>query len=379
MKSYLLKLLFFFSLILVVYGCRNNDRDNEVKPQEANLPPVQTRKYYIAAEEVVWDYVPQNKNVFTGKPFNKMDSMFAVRIPSGPTPRIGDEYIKARYIEYTDSTFTTRKQILPEWQHLGILGPVIRANVGDSIHVYFKNNTTIRASIHVHGIFYDKGSEGSDNASNTIKSVVEPGGSHMYRYFAREGSGPGPGQGSSNLWVYHSGVNTDQSDLFAGMAGAIIITRRDMADVNAKPRDVDRELVTLYTIFDENKSDYLQENIAAYLLGFTNPDPADFEMSNKKHSINGMIMGNLPGLTMNKGEKVRWYVLGLGGEMDLHTAHWHGNVAVMNQRNVDVVELLPASAMIADMVPDDPGTWAYHCHVSDHAAAGMDAFYTVNP
>jgi hephaestin len=33
--------------------------------------------------------------------------------------------------------------------------------------------------------------------------------------------------------------------------------------------------------------------------------------------------------------------------------------------------------MVADMVPDDVGTWLYHCHVNDHITAGMQALYTV--
>ncbi len=32
-----------------------------------------------------------------------------------------------------------------------------------------------------------------------------------------------------------------------------------------------------------------------------------------------------------------------------------------------------------DMVPDDPGTRLYHCHVNDHIHAGMMALFTVNP
>jgi FtsP/CotA-like multicopper oxidase with cupredoxin domain len=32
---------------------------------------------------------------------------------------------------------------------------------------------------------------------------------------------------------------------------------------------------------------------------------------------------------------------------------------------------------VADMVPDDVGTWLYHCHVNDHITAGMQALYTV--
>jgi hephaestin len=31
----------------------------------------------------------------------------------------------------------------------------------------------------------------------------------------------------------------------------------------------------------------------------------------------------------------------------------------------------------ADMQPDDPGTWLFHCHVADHVTAGMQALYDV--
>ena len=312
-------------------------------------------------------------------PFTKMDSVFAVRIPTGPHPRIGSSYLKARYVEYTDATFTTPKAIAPEWAHLGILGPVIRAVEGDSVKVYFKNKTSITASIHVHGLLYLKNSEGSGNASGDPASLVAPNGTPTYNFFARKESGPGSNQGSSVVWVYHSGVNFTQTDMYAGMVGAIVVTKRGMATADARPNDVDRELVTLYNIFDENESPYLGKNIATYLPGFTNPNPEDFMKSNKMHSINGYLMGNLPGLTMKQDERVRWYLLGLGDVEGVHTAHWHGNVSVMSQRNTDVIELLPAVAVVADMKPDDPGQWAFHCHVSNHAAAGMDAFYTVSP
>ena len=95
------------------------------------------------------------------------------------------------------------------------------------------------------------------------------------------------------------------------------------------------------------------------------------------HSINGYVYGNLPGLTMRKGEHVRWYLMGMGTEVDLHTPHWHGNTVTAMGMRTDVVSLLPASMVIADMVPDDVGTWLFHCHVTDHILAGMMATYTV--
>jgi hephaestin len=33
----------------------------------------------------------------------------------------------------------------------------------------------------------------------------------------------------------------------------------------------------------------------------------------------------------------------------------------------------------ADMVPDDPGIWLFHCHVNDHITAGMITRYQVLP
>ena len=83
---------------------------------------------------------------------------------------------------------------------------------------------------------------------------------------------------------------------------------------------------------------------------------------------------------MNEGERVRWYLFGLGSETDLHTPHWHGlRVVEEGVRRTDTVELLPASMKVADMVPDNPGDWLFHCHVSEHMANGMFALVTVYP
>ena len=53
--------------------------------------------------------------------------------------RIGGKYIKAVYMEYTDETFTTKKNRSQQEMHLGLMGPVIRAEVGDQIRVVFRN------------------------------------------------------------------------------------------------------------------------------------------------------------------------------------------------------------------------------------------------
>ena len=91
-------------------------------------------------------------------------------------------------------------------------------------------------------------------------------------------------------------------------------------------------------------------------------------------TINGRLFGNLAGLEMNEGERVRWYLFGLGSERDFHTAHWHGQRVIEDgRRRTDVVELLPASMKVADAVADNPGSWLFHCHVADHMREGMFA------
>jgi FtsP/CotA-like multicopper oxidase with cupredoxin domain len=80
---------------------------------------------------------------------------------------------------------------------------------------------------------------------------------------------------------------------------------------------------------------------------------------------------------MHRGERVRWYLIAMGTEVDLHTPHWHGATVLLNGMRTDVAELLPMSMKIADMVPDVTGNWLFHCHVNDHIVAGMQAMYHV--
>ena len=70
----------------------------------------------------------------------------------------GRNLTKARYVEYTDATFTTKK---PAAAHMGILGPVIRAQVGERIRVVFKNKARFPFSMHPHGVFLSQKCRGS--------------------------------------------------------------------------------------------------------------------------------------------------------------------------------------------------------------------------
>jgi hephaestin len=175
----------------------------------------------------------------------------------------------------------------------------------------------------------------------------------------------------------------------------MIITRRGMADANGKPKDVDREFVCLFMLFDENVSWYTDHNIKTFTsdpkgvnkLEFAPVDDqgnfsglgSGFTIANFKAAINGYIYGTGPMMTMKKGERVRWYLMALSEQFSMHTPHWHGNVVLHDGKRTDVVPLLQAQMETVDMVPDNPGIWMFHCHIDDHMEAGMATLYKVEP
>jgi len=297
-----------------------------------------TRHYYIAAEDVTWNYAPSGFNLLTGTPISQpwMQKL---------------QWTKSRFVEYTDDAFTTPKP-QPDW--LGILGPVIRAEVGDEIVVDFLNRSRRGHDIHPHGLRYDKSNEGSLYLPVEKGGFVAPGARYTYHWFANAASGPGPGQPSSIVWWYHAHVNA-AIEINAGLLGPIVVTAKGKARADGSPKDVDREFIASFMIFNEMGG---------------NP-------AGQFYAINGFIFGNLPGLFMKQGDKVRWYLLGMGNEIDVHTPHWHGETVTEGGRNTDVIELLPGSMRTVDMVADNPGTWLFHCQVSDHMEAGMMAVYTI--
>jgi FtsP/CotA-like multicopper oxidase with cupredoxin domain len=334
-------------------------------------PPGKTHTYYIAADEVLWDYMPVGRNV-TGLPIpeEELEGRSAA----------GKKYLKAIYREYTDATFKTLKPRPPEWEHLGILGPLIRAEVGDTVTVVFKNNTQMipYCGMHPHGFAYAKTSEGAmynDSSGVDKGGYVQPGKTYTYTWLVPERAGPGPEDPSSIVWMYHSHF-AEEKEINAGLLGPIIVSRRGSTKPDGTPKDVDREFIAAFAIFDETASPYFDKR--RYPLNFNFADPV-FRKLNLLYSINGLVEGNLPVMTMKKGERVRWYLLASSNEDDVHGVHWHGQTVISNHMRTDVVSLGPMQMAVADMVPDNPGTWLLHCHVNEHLRGGMTALFKVVP
>ncbi len=297
------------------------------------------REYWIAAEKMPWNYAPSGKNLIHEEDGLNVWGQTLV-------------YTKYRYIGYTDGSY--KKPIeQPEW--MGILGPQLRAVVGDTLKVHFFNKTDRPLSIHPHGVLYDKDNEGADGGKG---ASILPGKSYTYTWIVDENAGPGPSDPSSIAWLYHSHVMSDD-ETNLGLIGTIVVTRagNQSSDSNLKPQDIDQEFTALFLIFNEEND----------------------EESGMKHTVNGRIFGNLPGYKTIVGERVRWHLMALGNEQDNHSIHWHGQTVLHHGRRTDVIELMPASMTSADMTPRSAGNWLFHCHVDDHMTAGMSTRWQVNP
>ncbi len=300
-----------------------------------------TREYWVAAEMVDWDYIPSGDNLIE---------------PSKGVSPWGDVsvYPKYRFIQYSDATYT-QPVVQPQW--MGILGPQFRGAAGDTLLIHFLNRADIPLSMHPHGVEHDVANDGSDfEFTGEPGAAVAPDTSFTYRWHVGANAVPGPEDPSSLVWLYHSNANAPH-DPYLGLIGTIVVTRAGMETsvTDPRPLDVDEEFTTLFMVFDEE----------------------DGEEGGLMHTMNGLMFGNLQGYTMALGSRVRWHLVALGSEVDLHTAHWHGNTVMERGHRTDVIELMPASMRSVDMRADSAGEWLFHCHVADHQEAGMITRYLV--
>uniref|UniRef100_A0AAZ3RBS8 ferroxidase n=1 Tax=Oncorhynchus tshawytscha TaxID=74940 RepID=A0AAZ3RBS8_ONCTS len=347
--------------------------------------------------EVLWDYAPSQVNHGTGKPLNT-DGDSETFFQRG-NDRIGGKYKKVQYKEYTDNTFTVQKERTPEELHLGILGPVIRAEEEDTIKVVFKNKASRPFSVQPHGVQYNVEQSGTlyyneleesytakklreiKKETRTVTpppaALVKPGTTHTYEWVVPKGGGPVADDADCITYFYYSAVDPVK-DTSSGLVGPLLVCKKKTLK-KGKQKNVNKEFHILATVFDENLSWFLDDNINQFTKApkTVNKEDEDFQESNKMHSINGYMYGNLPGLTMCKGDKVSWHLSGLGSEADIHGLYFEGNRFIYRETRRDVMNVFPHISHTVMMEPDSMGQFEVVCKTTDHYQGGMRANYTV--
>lgn len=205
-------------------------------------------------------------------------------------------------------------------------GPILRATEGDRVRINVKNNLTESTAVHWHGILLPNAMDG---VPYITQDPIEPGKSFTYEFTLR----------NSGSHMYHSHHNSaDQVN--RGLLGAFIIAPKDPAS---------------YPKYDREVTLILNDS----LLGFT---------------INGKGFPATDPIIAKKGEKVlvRWMNEG----MMYHPMHLHGMAMQVIQRDgypvvppylCDNIDVPPGSRMDCIIDCQDPGLWAFHCHILSHA------------
>lgn len=231
-----------------------------------------------------------------------------------------------------------------------IPGPLLEMYEGDTLHIELVNLADVAASLHVHGVDYEFGSDGTALS----KSAVEPGERRTYTWSSHEPGRREDGTwdpGSAGYWHYHDhvvGTSHGTGGIRKGLYGPLVVRRA--GDVVP-----DHQFTVVF-------NDMTINNRAA-------DDPYDF--------------------TAKLGERVEIIMITHGEYY--HTFHMHGHRWADNRtgmlsgpddqsRVVDTKITGPADSFGFQVIAGagaGPGAWMYHCHVQSHSDMGMAGLFLV--
>ena len=217
-------------------------------------------------------------------------------------------------------------------------GPLVRATVGDKVRFVFTNQLSESTGVHFHGL---RVPNKVDGVPHITQDPVKAGATFTQEFKIR----------NAGSHMYHSHHNaTDQ--VGRGLLGAFIV---DPADVNERPEK--KYGTTQDIVWISNDA----------LGGFT---------------INGRGFPATKPLVAKLGEKI--YVRFMNEGTMVHPWHLHGMPFRVVSRDgyplgtaaftADTLSVGPGERWDVVVDCDEPGVWAWHCHILPHVE-GPDGMY----
>lgn len=256
----------------------------------------------------------------------------------------------------------------------GIPGPVLRAEVGDTLVVHFRNNDAHYQwphSMHPHGVRYDRDNDGGWLAVEPDRpgTAVPYGGSYTYTWTALPSS--------VGTWPYHdhSVPQTIPAPTTTAGSAAPKHPAMDMGGGGVMEIGAELGLLGIIAITDRHTPVVDKEFILFFHDAYAADIPSlaqDTDMFN-----GGAFLDNTPTFTAKRGDRVRWRIAALGKEF--HVFHLHGHRWRRGSQWVDSELLGPSTTLTVEYTEDNPGDWIYHCHVTDHMMGGMVGRYRALP
>ncbi|OXB83332.1 UNVERIFIED_CONTAM: hypothetical protein H355_001769 [Colinus virginianus] len=331
--------------------------DREVKKSRLSLKErrmVKNWEYFIAAEEVVWDYAPTIPD--------SLDKRYKAQHLDNYSNLIGKKYKKAIFRQYTDGSFTKRLEN-PRPKETGILGPIIRAQINDKVKIVFKNKASRPYSMYFHGVTLSKNAEGADypqdpSGNATQSKGIQPGNTYTYEWQIAKTDQPTAQDAQCITRLYHSAVDTER-DIASGLIGPLLICKSEALTQKGVQKKADGEQHAMFAVFDENKSWYLEDNIKDYC---SNPatvrrDDPKFYNSNIMHTINGYVSDRNEILGFCQDNVVQWHFSSVGTQDEIVSIRLSGHAFLYQGKYEDVLNLFPMSGESVTVEMDNVGTW----------------------
>lgn len=227
-------------------------------------------------------------------------------------------------------------------------GPTIEAVEGDRLRIYVTNRLPEPTTVHWHGLILPNGMDG---VAGLNQAPIPAGETFAYEFTVKY-----PG-----TYMYHPHYD-EMTQIALGMGGMFVVHPK-----RARGPKVDRDFVLLS----------LEWRLDA---GAKRPNPNEMTDFNVLTFNSKSFPGTQP-LLVGKGERVR-IRFGNLGPMDHHPIHLHGNSFLLTATDGGYVPrsaqypettvLVPVGATrVIEFVPEEPGDWAMHCHMTHHAMMQM--------
>jgi FtsP/CotA-like multicopper oxidase with cupredoxin domain len=212
-------------------------------------------------------------------------------------------------------------------------GPIIRATEGERVRIRVKNNLTQTTGTHWHG---QKLTNKMDGVPVLTQPVIKPGETFTYEFVAKP----------FGSHMYHSHHNATEQ-VGRGMLGPLIVAPRDRAIDPAYDHD---EIIVLND----------------QLGGIT---------------LNGKGFPATKPYAAKVGERIRFRFMNEG--QAIHPMHLHGMPMQVFARDgyplpqpylCDTINVAPGERWDVIVLAEEPGAWAFHCHILSHAEASTGMF-----
>jgi manganese oxidase len=235
------------------------------------------------------------------------------------------------------------------WGYNGqVHGPTIECVEGDRLRIYVTNRLPEATTVHWHGILVPNGMDG---VGGLTQKAIQPGETFRYEFTVWQ-------HGS---FMYHS-HHDEMTQMALGMIGMFIIHPRE----ETEPRP-DRDFVYLLSEWK-------------IVPGTTRPDPNEMTDFNIL-TLNARSFPGTAPMVVKQGDRTRIRIGNLSA-MEHHTMHFHGHawwvretdggVIPESARFREVTTIVPVgSTRTMEFIANNPGDWAFHCHMSHHVMNQM--------